>query len=353
MGWEPPSGGSGSGTITKIEEDATDTITVTNGTGPTVDLGVTPGTYVPIELTTAGAPTTGTWPAGQSIVDKNGIIWNTVAGGSPGTWVQTSAVGAPLPTGTPTLGEAVIVSQVSPLVLGYETLLQFTTAGQIPVGTGASTGELLAIGTAGQALTVGGADPSGLEWATPTVVAAAPPNDGPTGCLAQTISRRTIIGGTTLANSSVAYGVLIPLYAGQVIGHLGWNTVATAAVTPTHQWMALLDLSGHLLATTSDGTTTAIPANTQFQYPIAQIASGASSTYTVPTTGEYYIALMIVAGTMPTGGGVNTALNTTAVELSPPLFVTFGSGLAGPPSFPTTETLAATNLGSPYFAAYT
>ena len=43
----------------------------------------------------------------------------------------------------------------------------FTAAGELLAGTGSGTGDLLGIGTAGQVLTVGGADPSGLEWATP------------------------------------------------------------------------------------------------------------------------------------------------------------------------------------------
>lgn len=43
----------------------------------------------------------------------------------------------------------------------------FAAKGGILVGTGAGTGEELATGTSGQVLTVGGADPSGLEWATP------------------------------------------------------------------------------------------------------------------------------------------------------------------------------------------
>lgn len=44
----------------------------------------------------------------------------------------------------------------------------FTAEGQLFVGTGSATGELLAPGSAGEVLTIGGADPSGLEWATPT-----------------------------------------------------------------------------------------------------------------------------------------------------------------------------------------
>ncbi len=44
----------------------------------------------------------------------------------------------------------------------------FTAAGQLYAGTGSGTGEQLAIGSSGQVLTVGGVDPSGLEWATPS-----------------------------------------------------------------------------------------------------------------------------------------------------------------------------------------
>lgn len=43
----------------------------------------------------------------------------------------------------------------------------FASAGQLFAGTGAGTGELLAKGSANQVLTVGGADPSGLEWTSP------------------------------------------------------------------------------------------------------------------------------------------------------------------------------------------
>lgn len=42
----------------------------------------------------------------------------------------------------------------------------FTAKGQVLAGTGAGTGDLVTLGTAGQQLTVGGADASGIEWAT-------------------------------------------------------------------------------------------------------------------------------------------------------------------------------------------
>lgn len=44
----------------------------------------------------------------------------------------------------------------------------FTEAGQLLVATAAGTVEVLDIGSADQVLTVGGSDPSGIEWATPS-----------------------------------------------------------------------------------------------------------------------------------------------------------------------------------------
>jgi Galactose oxidase, central domain len=49
----------------------------------------------------------------------------------------------------------------------------FTAAGQLLVGTGAATAELLSAGAAGTVLTVGGADPSTLEWLAPIVTPQA------------------------------------------------------------------------------------------------------------------------------------------------------------------------------------
>lgn len=51
---------------------------------------------------------------------------------------------------------------------GIETI--FSQAGQLLVGTGASTGELLTPGPTGTALMVGGTDPSGLLWTPPTTI---------------------------------------------------------------------------------------------------------------------------------------------------------------------------------------
>lgn len=41
--------------------------------------------------TAAGAPTSGTWVAGDSVVDPNGMIWTCTASGTPGTWTSLTA----------------------------------------------------------------------------------------------------------------------------------------------------------------------------------------------------------------------------------------------------------------------
>jgi hypothetical protein len=46
------------------------------------------GTYVVASTTTGGPPTVGTWVTGQSYSDKNGILWDCTAGGTPGTWAE-------------------------------------------------------------------------------------------------------------------------------------------------------------------------------------------------------------------------------------------------------------------------
>lgn len=102
----------------------------------------------------------------------NGSLLASVTSGAT-TYTDTGAAttsGAPptasLLVGTPTKilltgGAEVQGTLPASMVEGGSA---FTAAGQIEVGTGSGTSELLAKGSSGNALTVGGADPSGLEW---------------------------------------------------------------------------------------------------------------------------------------------------------------------------------------------
>ena len=50
--------------------------------------GATAGSTRLVGVTTAGAPTTGTWQAGDVVADQTGTFWICLAAGTPGTWTN-------------------------------------------------------------------------------------------------------------------------------------------------------------------------------------------------------------------------------------------------------------------------
>lgn len=117
----------------------------------------------------------------------------------------------------------------------------FTAAGQLYAGTGSGSGEQLATGTTGQFLTVGGADASGLEWASvfnlkqkTTTYAALPSDyvqaDGTSGAFAVTVP---ITVGTTVVvqkiDSTEANTITITPASGTI------NGAATLAINDQYQ----------------------------------------------------------------------------------------------------------------------
>lgn len=59
---------------------------------PSIQANQTGVTGAFVGATNSGAPSTGTWAAGQFVIDKTGAIWVCTAGGTPGTWKTVSAV---------------------------------------------------------------------------------------------------------------------------------------------------------------------------------------------------------------------------------------------------------------------
>ncbi|WP_431892663.1 hypothetical protein [Micromonospora haikouensis] len=96
---------------------------------------------------------------------------------------------------------------------------------------------------------------------------------------------------------ALATGVMtsVPIYLsqGDVITNISARSGATAAGTPTNYWFALYDTSGALVGQTADQTSTAWAANTTKTLALA-------SPYTVPTTGIYWVGIMVTATTPPT-----------------------------------------------------
>jgi len=109
---------------------------------------------------------------------------------------------------------------------------------------------------------------------------------------------------TTLCTTGQIYLQAIWLSAGTVVTNISFSSATTAASVPTHYCFALYDSSRNLCGSTADQTSTAWAANT-----VKTLALTAA--YTVPTTGLYYLAFMVVATTVPTVKGGTARIDGT------------------------------------------
>ena len=94
-----------------------------------------------------------------------------------------------------------------------------------------------------------------------------------------------------------------------------------------------------MLAVTADQGSAAI-GTAAYQYAIAQIASGASTTFTTTYTGTYYIGLLVVA-TNITIAATSASVATALGGIAPIRIATGDTGQTSPPSFPHTTAITA------------
>lgn len=204
-------------------------------------------------------------------------------------------------------------------------------------------------GVAGDVLTVtraaesGATYPAGALAAGLTVAAVASatalsmsvnsaygPGTMQTGAIAETISRKHINNSGLTLSSGAARGVLTHFAAGAVITSLTFVTAGTALAGGTHQWFAVLDVTGKVVGVTADDTNAAWAANTHKTLAL-------TSPLTIPTAGGYYLTKSITATTMPTFYGLaSTGLPSTET----PLVCGSATGQSGPPSIGATLTLS-------------
>jgi hypothetical protein len=118
----------------------------------------------------------------------------------------------------------------------------------------------------------------------------------PSGAMAESVQRNQITSTANSPTSGTLYVLSVFMYAGTKVGHLGFGTGMTGAASPSHWWMAILNSSFLQVAHTADQLTAAISSNTWHSLAL-------TTTYTVPSTGVYYLAINVTGHHTARDGG--------------------------------------------------
>jgi hypothetical protein len=162
----------------------------------------------------------------------------------------------------------------------------------------------------------------------------------PAAAVAQTLNRLAT-GNVTPLVSGREHVTIIWLDAGTVVRSATYFSNTQAAVAPTNQWFALRDPNRVLRAITNDDTTTAWAANVKKTLTF-------TTPYTVTVSGFHYVTIMVVAGTVPSLSGANSAV---VINLEPPLgngSDNTNTGLTTPATAPAVSALYTPQQAVPY-----
>jgi hypothetical protein len=161
------------------------------------------------------------------------------------------------------------------------------------------------------------------------------PNVGPTGTIAETIPRWWCIEedrAILLTGKTWYQGIW--LKKGQVITNISMSSATTAAGTPTNWSFGIYrpnryshnNQTFQRVATTADQGTAAWAANTMKTLAL-------TAPYTVPGSGQYFIAVIVVATTMPTLKCGLIRLITSLVYVQQPIAFDDSGGFTILPDF--------------------
>lgn len=115
----------------------------------------------------------------------------------------------------------------------------------------------------------------------------------PTGALGVTAHRDSFTTSAALTTTGVLFLASLPLFAGQTVTSISFLTGGTTTLAgATSQFFGLFDADRVALRFTGDDGSTAWAQNTVKTLNL-------SSTYSVTTSGLYYVGICIVASTMP------------------------------------------------------
>lgn len=164
---------------------------------------------------------------------------------------------------------------------------------------------------------------------------------GITGTVAETMCRS--IAGVNVAalTSGSLWFQAVYLYAGDTATNIVFFSGTTASGTPTNGFFALYDINRNKLAETANFTTEAWAVNSAKSKALI-------TPYKVPTTGIYYVAIMITATTVPSLVGVTGAANAAFKVQTPTLSGNTSTGLTT--SLPTTAAGIGGNINSVWAA---
>lgn len=231
--------------------------------------------------------------------------------------------------------------------------------GLIPVGGGAGggVGPQGPQGFQGFQGVLGGAGPQGFQGnpgaqgAQGAAGSNTWPQLMPTNTLAESAWHTQSVSDNNPLASGTLFLVPIWLQQGTVIGHLNFWTGSVAATAPTHQWAGLFDSARVLLAETADQGAAAIGATAKLSLAIAQIASGAASSFTTTYTGLHYIGILITATTVPRMYGTPSQPFGAGPLTDTPAAGSSTTGLTTPPAFPFTAAAITASTIDMYAAA--
>lgn len=132
----------------------------------------------------------------------------------------------------------------------------------------------------------------------------------------------------------------IELLAGQVVNSITFLTANTPAMSgATNQWFSLWDASRNKLGVTNDDGATAWPVFTPKTLAL-------TAAYTVPTSGLYYLGIVVVATAVPTLIGASAASQLGGI--APILCGTSNTGLTNPASAPATANAITADTSNPW-----
>jgi hypothetical protein len=275
-----------------------------------------------VGATATGAPSSGTFAAGDFVIAQNGAVWVCTVAGSPGTWVQANGSRA---------DEQVALDFKPSGLTGATANTRYvgaTTSGPPSSGTFA-VGDFVVSN-------------DGLLW---VCVTAGSPGSWRSSRSAQQLLTVGIgyleeafpvgqVQGSTALTAGTIVLALLPVRGGRTYTNLVLGT-ASLGTAGTGDFVGLYDTSGNRLVAQSADVTSTLQGGTVTDKKVCPLGA----TYTPTVDGVVYGALVCVGGTPPTLFRSGTTVGA-AIPLSgsPRSFAIGGTGQTG---LPTTVTLAA------------